>query len=126
MNEIEIIDKRQTEMQEKTLKYFLNEYLTLEQIQQLTTEAITFIRDKMKENKISLEQLCVFMKILLDNKGASQDAIVDLIKAAKSELLSKEGKKFKIKEKMTAAEKKLQDDITELLNKHMEKNNKDE
>jgi len=125
MNEIEIIDNRQTQMQEKTLKYFLNEYLTLEQIQQLTTEAITFVRDKMKENKISLEQLCVFMKILLDNKGASQDAIVELIKAAKSELLSKEGKKFKIKEKMTPAEKKLQDDITELLNRHMEKN-KDE
>ena len=126
MNEIEIIDNRQTEMQEKTLKYFLSEYMTLEQIQQLTTEAIAYVRDRMKENKISLEQLCIFMKILLDNKGASQDAIVELIKAAKSELLSKDGRKFKIKEKMTAGEKKLQDDITELLNKHMEKNNKDE
>ena len=126
MNEIEIIDNRQTEMQEKTLKYFLSEYMTLEQIQQLTTEAIVYVRDRMKENKISLEQLCIFMKILLDNKGASQEAIVDLIKAAKSELLSKDGKKFKIKEKMTPAEKKLQDDITELLNKHMENNNQDE
>jgi len=120
MNEIEIIDNRQTQMQEKTLKYFLNEYLTLEQIQQLTTEAITYVRDRMKENKISLEQLCVFMKILLDNKGASQEAIVDLIKVAKSELLDRGGKKFKLKEKMTASEKKLQEDITELLNKHME------
>ena len=126
MNEITIVDTKQTQMKEQTLKYFINEYLTLEQIQQLTMDTIFYIREKMKKNEISLEQISILLKILLDNKGVSQESIIDLIKGAKSELLDRGNKKFRLREKMTDAEKKLQEDITKLLKEHMEKNNKDE
>ena len=120
--QINVVDNSAQTMRKETIEYFLREYEALKNIQKLISIIIENVIQRIEKNQITLEELAIFLRIMSDSKNQSQNSIIELMKIAHGELLNKEGQKFKLREKKSEAEIKLEKEVTELLKQHRDKN----